>query len=104
MTRFEERKDMIELLAKKNVLIARCTYAMVEILGPGYCKASGGAQDYVSKRAIELVRDALALCNEELSVPVESQQEQPDEPDGAGYPDMDSAGGDDSMNRAYGMK
>ena len=24
-----------------------------------------------------------------------------DEPDRAGYPDMDSAGGDDSMNRAY---
>jgi len=27
-----------------------------------------------------------------------------DEPDGAGYPDMDSAGGDDSMNRAYKEK
>lgn len=73
MTRFEERRDMIELLAKKNVLIAQCAYAMHEMFGPGYCSASEGTQDYVSKRAIELVRDALALCNEELSVPVEEE-------------------------------
>ena len=32
------------------------------------------------------------------------QQQPEDEPDRAGYPDMDSAGGDDSMDRAYGMK
>ena len=29
---------------------------------------------------------------------------QDDEPDGAGYPDMDSAGGSDELNRAYGEK
>jgi hypothetical protein len=33
-----------------------------------------------------------------------TDEDEDDEPDRAGYPDMDSAGGTDELNRAYGEK
>ena len=45
--------------------------------------------------------DALRLCTDGL---LDHYEEATEEPDRAGYPDMDSAGGDDAYNRAYRLK
>ncbi len=40
----------------------------------------------------------------ERHVQAQMRDDHSDEPDRAGYPDMDSAGGDDSLNQAYRLK